>query len=325
MSRKKSYHFNEETLNYELLRTPFSKKFLRFFILFLLSFALFIFYLYIYTDVLGFESPKTLILKRESADWHSKLEIINDRFEKESSVLSELQMRDSVVYRPVFGMEELSVDVRNAGYGGVDRYSYLQMMDHSGMLSETISKIDLLSKRVYVQSRSLDDVAVLAKKTEEMALCIPSISPVKIDKSAVHLSSLFGMRRDPFKPDTYRFHSGIDLSSHISNQPIYATGDGVIKKVSNDFFGYGNYIIIDHGFGYKTRYGHLKSSIVYEGQKVSRGEQIGIMGNTGHSKGTHLHYEVIFKNRTVNPLNYFNLDISPEDYALMVEPVKPRG
>lgn len=324
MARRKSYHFNEETLTYELLKTSFSKKFLRFIALFGASLGMFIFYLYLYTDVLGFETPKTIILKRETADWHSKLELLNNRFENDNAVLMELQMRDGVVYRPIFGMEELTADVRNAGYGGVDRYSQFEMMDRSGFLAETVNKIDLLSKKAYVQSRSLDDVSVLAKMTEEMAQCIPSIPPVTTDRKVIHFSSPFGMRKDPFTGN-YKFHAGIDLASPILGEPIYASGNGTVQRVGNDFFGYGNFIIIDHGFGYKTRYGHLKKALVYEGQKIQRGDQIGEMGNTGHSKGTHLHYEVIYKNKTVNPLNYFNFDILPEDYALMVKPVKPRG
>jgi murein DD-endopeptidase MepM/ murein hydrolase activator NlpD len=167
----------------------------------------------------------------------------------------------------------------------------------------------------------LDEVSLLARRSEEMAQCIPSIPPVTTDKNKIRLVSRFGMRTDPFtkKP---RFHHGIDLSSPKQGLPIYATGDGVVSKVAHDFMGYGNYIIVDHGFGYKTRYAHLKASLVYEGQLVKKGDHIAELGNTGRSKGPHLHYEVFYKNKTVNPLNYFNPDITPEEYSMMVKPVK---
>lgn len=323
MARKKRYLFNSETLNYEVLKTPASKKFLRFVLLFGASLGFFILYLYIYTDVLGFQTPKTILLKRTSAEWHAKLDVLNQRYDKDNAILLELQMRDNVVYRPIFGMEELSSDVRSAGFGGVDRYSYLESVDHSGALTEITTKIDILTKRAYVQSRSLDDVSELSKQAGEMSLCIPAISPVRTGGSS-RLSSNFGMRNDPFN-GRRKFHSGVDLSNPNSGEPIYVTGNGVVYKVGYDFFGYGNYIIIDHGFGYKTRYGHLKGVLVSEGQKVHRGDQIAEMGNTGHSKGTHLHYEVIYKNQPTNPLNYFTLNISSEDYALLVKPLKPRG
>lgn len=322
MARKKRYQFNAETLNYEIQKTPFSKRFLRFIMFFGLSLGFFVLYLYIYTDVLGLKTPKTIILQKNSAEWHAKLDLLNQRYEKDNNALLELQMRDNVVYRPIFGMEGLSSDVRNAGFGGVDRYSYLETMDHSGALADVTSKIDILSKRAYVQSRSLDDVSLLSKRAGEMSQCIPTIPPVSPEDN-IYISSRYGMRKDPIN-GRYRFHAGVDLCS-ISGEPIYTTGNGVVYKVGYDFFGYGNYIIVDHGFGYKTRYGHLKGVLVSEGQKVKRGDQIGEMGSTGHSSGTHLHYEVIYKNQTVNPLNYFNFNISTEDYALMVKPIKPRG
>lgn len=323
MGRIKRYKINSETLNYELQKTSVPKKLLKFLLLFGFSLGLFVLYLYLYTDVLGLQTPKAVLLKRASSEWHAKLDVLNQRFEKENSILLELQMRDNIVYRPIFGMEELSSDVRAAGFGGVDRYPGLEMLDHSGALADVFNKVEILSKRAYVQSRSLDDVSILAKQAGEMSQCIPTISPVTTG-NRIRLSSNFGMRKDPFN-GKYRFHAGVDLACPDSGEPIYSTGNGVIYKVGYDFFGYGNYIIVDHGFGYKTRYGHLKGVLVSEGQKILRGDQIGEMGNTGHSKGTHLHYEVIYKNQTVNPLNYFNLNISPEDYAMMVKPVKPRG
>ncbi|MBO7248804.1 MAG: M23 family metallopeptidase [Bacteroidales bacterium] len=321
MSKRVSYKFNRETLQYEVVKTPITRKLFRVLAAALLGFVFFVFYSYLFTGVMGIESPKTTILKRQNAAYHSKLEVLNERYEQKNAILKELQMRDNTVYRPIFGMDSLSLDVRNAGFGGVDRYSFLELYDSSGALASLSAKLDILSKRAYVQVKSLDEVSLLARRSEEMAQCIPSIPPVTTDKNKIRLVSRFGMRTDPFtkKP---RFHHGIDLSSPKQGLPIYATGDGVVSKVAHDFMGYGNYIIVDHGFGYKTRYAHLKASLVYEGQLVKKGDHIAELGNTGRSKGPHLHYEVFYKNKTVNPLNYFNPDITPEEYSMMVKPVK---
>ncbi len=321
MSKRVSYKFNSETLQYEVVKTPIARRLFRVLAAALLGFVFFVFYSYLFTGVMGIESPKTTILKRQNAEYHSKLEVLNERYRQKNAILNELQMRDNTVYRPIFGMDSLSTDVRNAGFGGVDRYSFLELYDSSGELASLSAKLDILSKRAYVQVKSLDEVSLLAKRSEEMAQCIPSIPPVTTDKNKIRLVSRFGMRTDPFtkKP---KFHHGIDLSSPKQGLPVYATGDGVVFKVAHDFMGYGNYIIVDHGFGYKTRYAHLKASLVYEGQKVKRGDHIAELGNTGRSKGPHLHYEVFYKNKTVNPLNYFNPDITPEEYSMMVKPVK---
>jgi murein DD-endopeptidase MepM/ murein hydrolase activator NlpD len=150
-----------------------------------------------------------------------------------------------------------------------------------------------------------------------MASCIPAISPVTTDRSIYRLSSSFGYRTDPFTGRTRR-HTGVDFAMK-PGVPIYATGDGVVTSVKFELFGYGNQVLIDHGFGYKTRYAHLKTIGVAEGMKVKRGECIGISGNSGRSSGPHLHYEVLYKDRHVNPSNYYDLTITPEEYAAMVQ------
>lgn len=318
MSKLRKYRFNPETLNYEEVRKPLSFRLMKTALVCTLSFSLFVLYVFIYQGVFNMQSPKTVILKRKNAELHSKLDVLEQKCSKYTSILEELQMRDNTVYRPIFGMDSISLDTREAGYGGVDRYSYLELYNASGELAILSAKLDMLSKRTYVQIKSLDEISILAQNTEDMSNCIPSIPPVTTDKDKIRLVSRFGVRTDPFtqKP---RFHHGVDLSSRSQGEPIYATGDGVVSKVSYDFRGYGNYIIIDHGFGYKTRYAHLRAALVSEGQKVKKGEHIAELGNTGRSKGPHLHYEVFYKNKTVNPLNYFNLDIAKEEYSKMVQ------
>ena len=167
-----------------------------------------------------------------------------------------------------------------------------------------------------VHSKSYDEVAMLAKRAGDMASCVPALPPVALDK--VRLSSLFGYRKDPFSGAS-RMHQGVDLSGN-RGEPIYAAGSGRVAEVRNSFFGYGREVVIDHGFGYKTRYAHLHRMYVKVGDEIRRGDQIATMGNTGKSKGVHLHYEVEYRGRRVNPLNYYNQEIVGEEYMAMVKP-----
>lgn len=322
MFGEKKYIFNKETLSYEVAHSSVKTRVLRFCIFFTISVVLFFGYYFIYTRVLELKTPKTAILEKRNKELLSNLEVINQKLEEDNKTLLEIQMRDNIVYRPIFGMDEISSDVRNAGFGGVDRYSFLENFDNSDFLISSAMKFDILSKKAYIQSRSFDDISILAKRAGDMASCIPTIFPVK-PVSHNHMSSSFGYRSDPFTGFA-RMHTGIDISGP-SSEPIYATGDGIIIDVSYNFFGYGNNVIIDHGFGYKTRYAHLKEASVKLGQIVKRGEQIGKMGSTGRSKGTHLHYEVIYKDHPVNPWNYFNNDMTPEEYQKLIIAGKSKG
>ncbi len=318
MSRQKRYKFNPETLAYEIHKIPARVRFSKGFVMFLLSLMVSVGYYAIYTKYLNLETPKALSLKRENEELATRLELINRRFESANRSLLALQMRDNYVYRPIFGMEEIPQEVRNAGFGGVDRYSYLKNFEKSGILSKTAYNLDVLYKKAYVQSKSFDDLSLLARNADEMTLCVPAIPPVNIGSSKLRFSSSFGYRRDPFHGD-YRMHTGVDISGPVG-EPIYATGNGKVVEIGFDFFGYGNFVLIDHGFGYKTRYAHLKSADVTIGRVVKRGDTIGRMGNTGRSKGPHLHYEVIYRNRPVNPLNYYNRDVNEEEFAALINP-----
>ena len=231
---------------------------------------------------------------------------------------SEKQGLESEIYwgNP-YTSKELIEAVRNAGFGGVNRYEKYDLMDGNGLLKSTAIRLDKLTKKTYVQSRSFDEVALLSKRAGDMAQCIPAIPPIVPDKKKYKLSSSFGYRSDPFSGRS-TMHKGVDFSLKPGN-PIYATGDGVVESVGFEFFGYGNSVLIDHGFGYKTRYAHLKTIGVVEGMPVKRGECIGQSGNTGKSSGPHLHYEVIYKGRPVNPYNYYDLDMTPQEYSTLVQ------
>lgn len=285
--------------------------------LFVGSLALAVLYFWIYTSVLGFELPKTALLKKENAEWSSKMEVLNSQLDRYEEDLEVLRMRDDDIYRSIFGMDEIPQEVRNAGFGGVNRYERYDLIDDQGLLKKTAIRLDVLTKKTYVQSRSFDEVAALSKRAGDMASCIPAIPPINPDRRKYRLSSVFGYRSDPMSGRT-TMHKGVDFAMKPGN-PVYSTGDGVVESVSFEFFGYGNSVVIDHGFGYKTRYAHLKSIGVVEGMKVKRGECIGQTGNSGKSSGPHLHYEVIYKDRPVNPYNFYDLDMTPEEYATMVQ------
>lgn len=316
MTKNKRYKFNHETLAYEIHKIPARVRLSKGLFYFLVSITISLGYYFIYTEYFKIETPKLLSLKRDNEEMASRLEIINKRFEGLTMSLYSLEMRDNYVYRPVFGMEEIPEDIRNAGFGGTERYSYLENFEKSGILSKTAFNLDVLYKKAYVQSRSFDDLLQLAHNADEMTLCVPAIPPVNIASSRIRFSSNFGYRSDPFHGD-FRMHSGVDISGPIGEQ-VYATGNGKVIEVGHDFFGYGNYVMIDHGFGYKTRYAHLKNATVTIGRVVRRGQEIGHIGNTGRSKGPHLHYEVIYRNKPVNPLNYYNRDVDEEGFLALI-------
>ncbi len=317
MSKSKKYVFNPRTLMYEVQKRSRRSQIAKSVTMLAVSLCLAVLYFWLYTSVFGLELPKTALLKKQNAEWSSRMEVLNRKLDTYDDALTALQMRDDDIYRSIFGMHEIPAEVRNAGFGGVNRYSHLDGLDHEGLLKSTTVRMDILTKKTYVQSKSFDEVAQLSKRAGDMASCIPAIPPINPERGTYRLSSGFGYRTDPVYGRTAR-HNGVDFAMPPGN-PVYSTGDGVIEKVSFEFFGYGNQVIIDHGFGYKTRYAHLKTIGVVEGMKVKRGECIGESGNSGKSTGPHLHYEVIYRDSPVNPSNYYDLTISPEEYATMVQ------
>ena len=247
MAKKGKYIFNFKTLMYEEERESKASNVWRSVAFFASTIVMAMLYFWIYTSVLGLESPKTILLKKTNDRWCSKVEVMNSNLDKYQSTLEALELRDDDIYRSIFGMNEISSEVRNAGFGGVNRYGWLEEVDRDGLLRKTVIRLDVLTKKSYVQSKSFDEVALLSKRAGDMASCIPAIPPVSTDKSKYRLSSTFGYRTDPFTKKT-KLHSGVDFAMKPGN-PVYSTGDGVVESVSFEFFGYGNSIVIDHGFG----------------------------------------------------------------------------
>ena len=311
-----TYKLNPKTLLFEAEKISWGSRFAWSLGFFLSSLLLSFLYFWIYASVLGLELPKTLLLKKKNADWTARIEVLNRKLDRSEAALEGFRMRDDEIYRNIFGMNEIAPEVRNAGFGGVNRYAYLDVVGDKSLLKRTAMRLDVLTKKAYVQSKSFDDIESMARKAGDMASCIPAIPPFNPDKNRFRLSSPFGFRSDPMSGMT-RFHSGYDFAMKPGN-PVYTTGDGVVETVKYELGGYGNSVTIDHGFGYKTRYAHMKMIYVVEGMKIKRGECIGESGNSGKSTGPHLHYEVIYRGNHVNPMNYLDMDMSPEEYSSMV-------
>lgn len=263
-----------------------------------------------------FESPKEKILKRELNQYKLQFEILNDRLSSLEQVAQDLQERDDNIYRVIFEAEPVPQSVREAGFGGTDRYARLEGYKNSELLISTTKKVDKLANKLYVQSKSFDKVFEMAKNKEKMLASLPAIQPVS-NNNLKRISSYYGYRTDPFYK-VRKFHEGIDFSAPAGT-PIYATGEGVVESLKYSHRGYGNRMVIDHGFNYKTVFAHIKDFKVKRGDTVKRGQLIATVGNTGKSTAPHLHYEVHKNDKVVNPIYYFFNDISPRQFEKMVK------
>jgi hypothetical protein len=315
LAQKKQYILNPETLMVELKG---KKKHRLLKTLFVLGAGalLFVLFMWIHASVLGKDLPKTAVLRRKNADWQSRLEQMVVRLDRDEEVLSLLEVRDDRIYRSVYGMDEIPSAVRYAGIGGNNRYPRLDVLGRNHILRLTAFRLDRLEKQAYVQSKSYDDIVTMAQGAGDKSAHIPAIPPMSTAPGSFHLSSPFGFRSDPIT-GVSKMHTGMDFSCDPGN-PVYATGDGTVILVESDFYGYGNHIEVDHGFGYVSRYSHLSDMFAYVGQKVSRGDCIALSGKSGRVTGPHLHYEILYRDEYVNPAAYMDLDISPEDYDAMV-------
>lgn len=263
-----------------------------------------------------FDSPKEKMLIREIDNMTLQYELMNQKLSQISAVLDNIQDRDDNIYRVIFEADPIPKSIRKAGIGGVNRYEKLDGYTNSELIISTSQKLDQIAKQLYIQSKSFDEVIELATKKSDMLASIPAIQPVA-NKELKRLSSGYGRRIDPYykKP---KFHYGVDFSAP-KGTPIYATGNGTIKKTKKSRRGFGNHLIIDHGYGYESLYAHMQKYIVRKGQKVKRGDLIGYVGNSGKSTAPHLHYEVHKDGRKVNPAYYFHNDLTPEEFDRMLE------
>jgi len=315
---KAKYRFNAESLNYEKIELSLQKKLLNFLTksgIYLASASVLIFALSFLIDL-----PKDIVLKRENEKLVTQYQVLQDKLQNVNSVLKYLEDRDDNLYRLIFEAEPIPKAVRNAGFGGSNRYSDLLGYNSSDLVIETSRKVDIILNQLKIQSESYDDVLDLAKDNIEKMDCIPMILPVKIKNRWTIGSGFQKSRLHPIYGD-YRPHNGQDFHD-IKGTPIYATGNGTVTQVKIrplQKVDFGTVIYVDHGYGYETVYAHLDKVHVKPGDKVTRGQLIADMGNTGGSRGPHLHYEVHLNKIRINPINFFIVDNSPSYFANIIE------
>ena len=311
---KVKYYYDTKTLSYKKIERSKVQMLKRVVLFFTSSTAIALGLVLLFFTL--FDSPKEKELKREIDNLLVQYELLDDQILNSSLILDELQERDDNIYRVIFEAEPIDASIRKAGFGGVNRYKKYEGFNHSDLISDLNKKVDQLSKAIYVQSKSFDDVLDLAQNKEEMLAHIPAIQPVA-NKNLKRMASGYGNRIHPVYK-TKKMHWGMDFSAPKGTE-VYATGDGKVEKVKRSKRGYGNQVRINHSYGYKTFYAHLDKYIVKKGQVVKRGDLIGYVGSTGTSTAPHLHYEVVKDKKKVNPVNYYFNDLTAEEYDRMLE------
>lgn len=310
---KAKFYYDSDTLSYKPIKKK-KKRVFRDTILYTLAVLL--------IALLGFlgfsfflKSPSEIETVKELNNLKFNYKLLEKQMDASTAILEEIQQRDNNVYRVIFEAEPISKEARSAGFGGVNRYKKLNGFKNSELIKEASQKMDVLAKRLVVQSKSLDEIVKLAKNKSKMLSSIPAIQPVS-NKDLHRMASGYGMRIHPIYK-TRKMHWGMDFSAPKGSK-IYATGDGVVKLVKYSRRGYGNHVIINHGYNYETTYAHMSKSLVRRGQKVKRGDLIGLVGSTGSSTAPHLHYEVKKGKQKLNPVYFYHNDLTPEEYEKML-------
>jgi len=317
---KVKYYYDADTLSYRKIDRKKKDVFRK------TSFILMALVLVAFFGFIGFSqflmSPNERAQKREFDNLKLHYDLLTKRIEENSSVLTELQERDNNVYRVFFEANPIPEEQRKAGFGGVNRYRYLEGFNNSSMIAKATKDLDILDKQLSVQSNSLDEIVKLAKAKEKMLASIPAIQPVS-NEYLSRMASGYGWRNDPFTK-ARKFHKGMDFTAP-KGTPIYATGDGTVIRADGRAIGYGRHVRIDHGFGYITLYGHMTKYVVKRKQKVKRGDLIGYVGSTGRSKAPHVHYEVRKNGHQINPINFYYGSLTAEEFAAMLKIAELEG
>lgn len=312
---KVKYYYDQETLSYRPITVTNKNRIsnILLFILASLFFGLSSLFILLNSDALN--TPAEIAQKRAIKNYELQLDIMNKKLGQLEAVISNIEDRDNKLYRVYFEASSIPEEQRKAGFGGVNRYKDLEGYDNSDLIINTVKRLDILTKQTVVQSRSLDEIESLAKNKAALIEAIPTIQPIK-NKDLTRLASGFGYRKDPFTKIRKK-HYGMDFTAKRGT-PVYATGNGIVKRADNRSSGYGKHIRIDHGFGYMSLYAHLSKYNVRRGQRVKRGDVIGYVGNTGRSVGPHLHYEIIKDNKKINPLNFYYGNLSPREFEALL-------
>ena len=313
---KTKYYFDSDNLEFVPIKNTLGNRIYRL-SLFLISsviFGAFITVILFNTDFVN--TPKEIVQEREIDNYELQLKVLNKKLEQVESTLANIEKRDNNLYRAYFEASPIPEDQRKAGFGGINRYDYLEGFESSDLIVNTTERLDILTKELVIQSKSLDEIELLAKNKESLLSSIPSIQPVN-SSDLRRMASGYGYRIDPFTK-ARRMHFGMDFSAKRGT-PIYATGDGTVSRADSRAAGFGKHVRIDHGFGYVTIYAHLESFIVVKGDKVKRGETIGYVGSTGRSVAPHLHYEIVKDGVKINPINFYSGSLSPAEFEELVK------
>ena len=311
---KVKYYFDSENLAYRKIK-PLKRRSFAYIVLFLMASALFgLLSFIVLLNTPFFETPKDRLQAREIENLKLHYAVLNNKMNQIDEVISTIEERDNNLYRVYFNTAAIADEDRKAGFKHTNRYNELEKYDNSELVKNTTKRVDVLSKRLAIQSKSLDEIVKLAKAKNNLLAAIPAIQPVR-NENLRQMASGFGYRSDPFTK-VRKFHEGMDFSAKTGT-PIYATGDGIVGRADNTASGYGNHIVLRHGFGYETLYGHLSKYKVRAGQRVKRGDVIGYVGSTGRSEAPHLHYEVHKNGDVVNPINFYYGNISAAEYVVI--------
>jgi murein DD-endopeptidase MepM/ murein hydrolase activator NlpD len=313
---KVKYYYDPDTLSYRKIEPKKSRRY-RNLSIFILGAALFGFLGLVFllnTNILN--TPKELSLQREAKNFELQFELLNRKLQQIEQVLGNIEDRDNNIYRLYFEANPIPEEQRRAGFGGINRYKSLEGFNNSEMIIATTKRLDVIQKQMVIQSRSLDEITKLAEEKEKLLAAIPAIQPVN-NEELTRMASGYGWRSDPFTK-ARKMHWGMDFTAP-KGIPIYATGDGKVKRADNNASGYGKHIRIEHGYGYMSLYAHLSKYNVKRGQNVKRGDLIGFVGSTGRSEAPHLHYEVWKEGKRINPINFYYGSLSAEEFENMLK------
>lgn len=313
MAKKKKFHFNSDTLSYEQIEHTIAHWLKQILIHAVSGLSLGALFFFVFVSTVA--SPEEKQLGQEKSYIQAQYKVLERQFDEMQEVVTDLQERDDNLYRVVFQADPIPFSVRRATASNTQYYEQLLDMTNSEIVVTTSKKLGELKKQLYIQSKSYDEIVLLAKNKETMLANLPAIQPV-LNKDLKQMASGYGWRIDPIY-HTRRFHAGMDFAAPTGTD-IYATGNGTVVSAGWEQ-GYGNCVQINHNYGYLTLYGHMSAIKVRPGQAVKRGDVIGLVGSTGKSTGPHLHYEVHFKGEVMNPQNYYFLDLSPAEYDKMVQ------
>ncbi len=312
--KKIKYYYNTHTLRFEKWITPLRVKLLRIFGF--LAAAIFTAFIIVVIAFQYVDSPKEKLLRAKNEELNDKYIVLNAKVEQLQKQMLEIETRDNEVYRSIFESSPIPDSVRIVEMEKSKEVQYVETLSNQQIITNVAQQLNLLSSRLAYQERSYVEIENMVKNKAKLLAAIPAIQPVS-NKELRRIASGFGHRIDPVYKVT-KFHAGLDFTAP-QGTPIYATADGRIKTSGYNAGGYGNHVVIDHGYGYETLYGHMVRVKARPGQTVKRGEVIGWVGNTGKSTGAHCHYEVHKNGNPVDPIYYFYNDLTPEQYDRLLK------